>query len=289
MIQYYRGTEQDMEVLFSAFQAGFVDYIVKLDLTMEQFATHFFGQEGNAREHSFVAMFGDEAVGIILGGIKQYEGIQTMRCGALAVRPDLRGQGVSKELFRLHHQEAVDQGCRQLYLEVIQGNDRAIAFYNQHGYQRLYDLSYYTLTDLSGLAAKTQMNTSGHGMVNITQLDSHQFAEAIQGREYFHLNWQNDLDYIYRSDKYVFYGALMNGNPVAVMAITRQGRISLLMVDKNERGHGIAQMLLNSAIRELALTRLQISFSNNARLHGFLQHQEFQRDPIQQYEMYRFL
>ncbi|WP_068779425.1 GNAT family N-acetyltransferase [Paenibacillus sp. GM2] len=289
MLQYYRGTEQDRKVLFSAFQAGFVDYVVKLDLTMEQFFAHLFDQEGNAREHSFVAMSGSEAVGIILGGIKLYEGIRTMRCGALAVRPDLRGHGISKELLRLHHQEAVDQGCRQLYLEVIQGNDRAIAFYNRHGYQRLYDLSYYTLTNLSGLTAATQMEASGHGMANIAQLDSHRFVEAVQGREYFHLNWQNDLDYICRSDKYVFYGALIKGNPAAVMAITRQGRISLLMVDKNERGRGIAPMLLNSAVRELALTRLQISFSNNAGLHGFLQHLGFQRDPIQQYEMYRFL
>ena len=84
--------------------------------------------------------------------------------------------GVSKELFWLHHQEAVDRGCRQLYLEVIQGNDRAIAFYNHHGYQRLYDLSYYTLTDLSRLAAIRQMDAPGHGIASITQLDNHQFV-----------------------------------------------------------------------------------------------------------------
>jgi len=289
MLKYYRGTEQDMKVLFSAFQAGFVDYIVKFNLTEEQFAAHFFGQEGNAREHSFVAMYGDEAVGLILGGIKQYEGIRTMRCGALAVRPDLRGQGVSKELFRLHHLEAVNQGCRQLYLEVIAGNDRAIAFYNHVGYQRVYDLAYYTLTDVTSGMTLPYMDGSGDSRPGIAQLGSDQFAEALQGREYFHLNWQNDLDYISQSGKYVYYGAMMNDKTVAVLAITRQGRISLLIVDKSVRGCGVAQMLLNTAIHELALTQLQISFSNNAGLHGFLQHLGFQKDPIQQYEMYRFL
>ncbi|WMT41437.1 GNAT family N-acetyltransferase [Paenibacillus sp. D2_2] len=289
MLKYYRGTEQDMKVLFTAFQAGFVDYMVKLDLTEEQFAAHFFGQEGNALEHSFVALYGGEAVGIILGGIKEYEGIRTMRCGALAIRPDLRGQGVSKELFRLHHQEAVEQGCRQLYLEVIKGNERAIAFYNHVGYQQLYDLAYYTLADVSGLMTLPHMDESGRDRPSIVQINNEQFIEAVQGREYFHMNWQNDLDYISRSNKYVYYGAMMNGKLVAVMAITRQGRISLLVVDKNERGHGVAQLLLNNAIHELALTRLQISFSNNAGVHGFLQHLRFQKDPIQQYEMYRFI
>lgn len=289
MIQYYRGTEQDMEVLFSAFQAGFIDYMIKFELSLEQFAAHFFGPEGNAREHSFVAMRGEEPMGLILGGMKQYEGVQTMRCGTLAVKPDLRGQGVSRELFRLHQEEAVQQGCRQLYLEVIVGNDRAISFYNKLGYQRRYDLNYYTLNAASGLEMPPLQEALQDSALTIGQLDKEQFIEALQDREDFHLNWQNDLDYITWSDRSLFYGGRVNGRSVAAMAITPQGRISLLTVNEDYRNRGIARRLLAAAIRELALTRLQISFSSNDALQGFLQRLGFQKDSIQQYEMYKFL
>ena len=50
-----------------------------------------------------------------------------MRCGTLAVHPNYRGVGVSQKLFELH-KEALQNECKQLFLEVIVGNDRAIRF-----------------------------------------------------------------------------------------------------------------------------------------------------------------
>ena len=52
--------------------------------------------EGNSLEHSFLSLDGDKPVGVILGGIKIYESIKTMRCGTLAIHPKYRGIGVSK-------------------------------------------------------------------------------------------------------------------------------------------------------------------------------------------------
>lgn len=282
-IQYYRGTECKMDVLFTAFQTGFSDYLIKYNYTLEQFADLFFGPEGNAIEHSFVALRGDEPVGIALGGIREYEGIRTMRCGALALTPGERGQGVSARLMELHREEAIRQGCRQLLLEVIVGNDRAIAFYHKLGYSRVYDLSYFSLGDLSGLKSlpdKTDNN------ISVTQLAWDDFSSNVSKNRYFHLNWQNDLEYIKRAGDHVFFGAFQEGKLAGTLGITRKGRISILFVDLDFRSRGMATLLLQTAVRELELSKLSISMPNNALIEGFIRRLGFQRDAIAQYEMY---
>ena len=144
MITYKRCTETSEDAVFEAFQIGFSDYIIKIDLTKDIFMKHFFGPEGNRLEYSYIALDKEKPVGLILGGIKEYEGIKTLRCGALCVHPDYRGTGVSGKLFDLHRKTALENNCRQLFLEVIAGNDRAINFYRKKGYEKVYDLTYYS-------------------------------------------------------------------------------------------------------------------------------------------------
>ncbi|PGZ06934.1 GNAT family N-acetyltransferase, partial [Bacillus cereus] len=149
MIQYKRCSEVSIDLVYKAFKDGFSDYIIKMEVSKEDFIKRFFGAEGNSLEHSFLALDGEKSVGLILGGIKVYETINTMRCGTLAVHPEYRGIGVSQKLFELHKEEAIQNGCKQLFLEVIVGNDRAINFYNKLGYEKVYDLSYYNLNDFT--------------------------------------------------------------------------------------------------------------------------------------------
>ncbi|MBQ4899685.1 GNAT family N-acetyltransferase [Paenibacillus sp. Marseille-P2973] len=282
-IQYYRGTECKMDVLFTAFQTGFSDYLIKYNFTLEQFADRFFGPEGNAIEHSFVALRGDEPVGIVLGGTREYEGIRTMRCGALALKPGERGQGVSARLMELHREEAIRQGCRQLLLEVIVGNDRAIAFYHKLGYSRVYELSYFSKSDLSNLKS---LPNKLDDPISVAPLDWGDFASSVNKNRYFHLNWQNDLDYIRRAGDHVFFGAFHEGELVGTLGITRTGRISILFVDLDFRSRGTATRLLQRAVSELELSKLSISMPNNALIEGFIRRLGFQRDAISQYEMY---
>ena len=150
-ISYQRCSDVEDRFSYQAFMDGFSDYMVKFQFTQEDFINRFFGPEGNSREVSFVAFDQDQPVGVILGGIKNFESIKTMRCGTLAIHPDYRGSGVSQRLFDLHKEEAVNKDCKQLFLEVIVGNDRAINFYQRLGYEKVYDIVYYTQTDLSQL------------------------------------------------------------------------------------------------------------------------------------------
>ncbi|WP_339818198.1 GNAT family N-acetyltransferase [Paenibacillus sp. FSL R7-0216] len=282
MIRYERGTELEMGAIYQAFLRGFADYIIQFNLTEAEFAERFFGPEGNALEHSFVALDGEEPVGVVLGGNKVYESVQTLRCGALAVSPEYRGKGVSAGLMDLHQEEAQRAGCKQLFLEVIAGNDRAIAFYLKRGYRRVYDVSFYTLPDASRLEAPLGASAGG----SVERIEFEVFADMVDAWKYFHINWQNDLEYQQLSSSNAYYGFRVDGEWVGGLSISSSGKINLLIVSHRYRGKSIATRLLNAAHEELGFVKFTASTPDNALLEGFLDRHGFVRDKIRLHEMY---
>ncbi|QBJ68269.1 GNAT family N-acetyltransferase [Bacillus anthracis] len=279
MIQYKRCSEINIDLVYEAFRDGFSDYIIKMEASKEDFIKRFFGAEGNSLEHSFLSLDGDKPVGVILGGIKIYENIKTMRCGTLAVHPNYRGVGVSQKLFELHKDEAIQNGCKQLFLEVIVGNDRAIRFYNKLGYEKVYDLSYYNLKDMTKIMLKECKG------IEVKQLEFAAFKVEIQKWLHFHINWQNDMDYIEKTN-HTFYGAYVDNDLKGSICINEQGKISFIFIDKEYRNRGIGSKLLQVARDELNLESLLISFPNNSLLEGFVKKTGFEKNSLAQYEMY---
>ncbi|EJR54742.1 hypothetical protein IIM_01682 [Bacillus cereus VD107] len=282
MIQYKRCSEVSIDLVYEAFKDGFSDYIIKMDVSKEDFIKRFFGPEGNSLEHSFLALDDDKSVGVILGGIKIYESIKTMRCGTLAVHPNYRGVGISQKLFELHKEEAIQNECKQLFLEVIVGNDRAINFYNKLGYEKVYDLSYYSLNDFTIITNKDFKN------IEIKQLKFQKFKVEIQKWLNFHINWQNDIDYIEKTNN-TYYSAYVDNDLKGTVCINEQGKISFIFVAKEYRNIGIATRLLQVAREELKLSSLSIGFPNNSSLQGYLKKCGFEKNSLAQYEMYHLL
>ncbi len=282
-IRYQRCSEVKDHFIHQAFQGGFSDYIIKMEISEPDFIHRFFGPEGNARETSFIAFYEQQPVGVILGGIKNYETIKTMRCGTLALHPEFRGHGISQKLFELHKEEAVKQGCKQLFLEVIVGNDRAIHFYKKLGYEKIYDIVYYSNQNLSGLKmAETKSEAI------IISLDFNDFQTHIQKWTY-HINWQNDIDFLEKLTHNHYFAAYLNEELVGCLSIISNGGISFLMVDKNVRGQGIATQLLQTACKNLQLSKMTTGFPNNSLLEGFYKKHGFQKGNLAQYEMYLIL
>ncbi|MFJ8455780.1 GNAT family N-acetyltransferase [Bacillus paramycoides] len=282
MIQYKRCSEVSIDLVYEAFKDGFSDYIIKMDVSKEDFIKRFFRPEGNSLEHSFLALDDDKSVGVILGGIKIYESIKTMRCGTLAVHPNYRGVGISQKLFELHKEEAIQNECKQLFLEVIVGNDRAINFYNKLGYEKVYDLSYYSLNDFTIITNKDFKN------IEIKQLKFQKFKVEIQKWLNFHINWQNDIDYIEKTNN-TYYSAYVDNDLKGTVCINEQGKISFIFVAKEYRNIGIATRLLQVAREELKLSSLSIGFPNNSLLEGYLKKCGFEKNSLAQYEMYHLL
>lgn len=281
MIIYDCCSNVDFDKVYKGFQVGFSDYMIKFDISKEDFLKRFFGPEGNNLAHSFIAFDDGNPIGVILGGMKDYEGTKTLRCGGLCVHPEYRGKGISKEFFKLHKQVAVDNGCKQLFLEVIVGNNRAIKFYENLGYDKVYDLIYYSLKDTAGL------HSENHSLVNIRPIDFDAVLNLSWEIKDTHINWQNDFDYVKKIQGLVHYGAYEGSTLIGALTINPvNGKIFFIWTRNQYRHRGIGRSLLAKAVSDLNLNSLTISFPNNASIECFVKHIGFQKDKLSQYEMY---
>lgn len=283
MITYKRCTEVNEDAIYQAFKIGFSDYIISIDMPKDFFIKRFFGPEGNSLVYSVIALDEDKPVGLILGGIKVYEGIKTLRCGALCIHPDYRGAEVGRELFRLHKEIALENHCKQMFLEVIVGNDRAISFYKKNGYDKVYDMVFYSHNkprELYGDLAQDLI---------IKEIDMSDLRTLSCEIEDIHINWQNDFDYISQIDGQVHYGVFQGDKLIGALSIHTKGKISFLWTKSEFRNQGIARGLINHAVRSLNIEKLVINFPNNANLLGFVKRMNFTKDSITQYEMYQTL
>lgn len=277
MISYKKCSEVDLHLVYEAFQAGFADYIIKTTIGWEQFYNAFFEREGNRLDYSFIAMDNERPVGIIFGGLKNYEGTLTLRCGALCVSPEYRGLGVSRELFELHRALAAKLGCKQLFLEVIVGNDRAISFYKKLGYHKIYDLQYFALSSACDIFNNCNYEVIELGWEQISRL-----AAGIDT----HINWQNGIDYAKGVDGVKNYGIYEEDTLVSALCIAKSGKIFFLYTSPAFRHQGKASALLSHAVGSLKLDSLHISFPNNAALESFVRKKGFSKNELSQYEMY---
>lgn len=279
-MEFKRCSDVSMELIYKAFSIGFSDYIIKIQIDKESFVNRFFGPEGNSLSSSFIALDGDRPIGVVLGGIKEYEGIRTIRCGTLCIDPEYRGRGVSQRLMELHKNDGIENGCRQLFLEVIVGNDRAINFYKKLGYEKVYDLKYFSLEDIKILDIKDNPS------VEIREINIQEMRKLQNKICDIHINWQNDFDYMEKSSSQHYFGAYINDNLIGAVGINKSSKLSFIWVDFEERNKGIGTILLKGSAESLGLSKIAASSPNNASLEGFIRKIGFKKDKIEQYEMY---
>ncbi len=269
--------------IFKAFTDGFADYMIQIKMDEALFIDRFFGPEGNDRKLSYIAFREDKPVGVILGGVKIDENFKTLRCGGMAVIPTERGTGLAKRLIELHEKAGIEMGCRQLFLEVIDGNDRAIKFYKKSGYEKVYNLT-YRLWKLEG---KTPLIMDQNSLENRVEVMAFDDIHALRKMDYSHLPWQGEFAY-FKDLPCHFYGIKDNDNVVAGIVATST-RVFYLWVHPEKRQNGYAKALLNRIITDLKPEVLRITYSNNSEIHTFANHYKMANEPISQLEMYKWL
>ncbi|OMF73904.1 GNAT family N-acetyltransferase [Paenibacillus peoriae] len=280
MITYMRCNDVSMEHIFQAFSLGFSDYSIRLTKDQDDFVARFFGPEGNTRNHSFLAMDENQPIGLILGGVRQFDGYKTMRCGTLCVAPAYRGQGISNKLLELHKQTAISADCQQLWLEVIKDNHRAVKLYEKQGYQPRYTLKYYNGTLPSAPPAAL---SSSYILKEVTFDDVAAFRKTLTD---CHIHWQSDTPYYATSTQEAFLGIYeVNQTCLGMVSMSAQGKINFLWVDPKHRNQGLGRALLDRAAEIQKIEKVYICLSDNDSLEGFIQKIGFSKDPIEQYEM----
>jgi GNAT superfamily N-acetyltransferase len=280
MVTYKRCIDAGYDLTYQAFKAGFCDYMIPLDMPQEAFVKRFFGPEGNSLEHSFVACAGNQPIGLVLGGIRLFDGLKTMRCGTMCVIPEYRLRGVSVQLFELHKEEGKKTGCRQLFLEVIQSNLPAVRFYKRCGYKTVYDIRYFAYTKEFPLAQTADSTFA------INEITMDELKKLRRKLAELHINWQNEIEYIEKLDGERCFGIYAEQGLAAAISFDPKGKFHFLWVDPARRNKGMATALLNHCIQTLHLTRLDTGLPNNALLECFLTHSGFIKDKLAQYEMY---
>lgn len=269
-------------ITYQSFTDGFADYMVHVEMDENFFLDRFFGPEGNDRELSFIAFKGDKPVGITLGGIKDGENMKTLRCGGMSVIPSERGTGLAKELMDHHEEEARRIGCKQLFLEVINGNDRAINFYKKIGYEKIYDLTYRKL-ELKGDNPIYDMTINDIKVEEMTYGD----IRSLREMDFSHLPWQADFPY-FKNSPCSYYGIRDKGKIIAGI-VASNNRLIYLWVHPNYRNKGYAKSLLNKVIHELKPDELNVMYSNNSEAHTFANYLKMKVKEFGQYEMYKLL
>lgn len=280
MTDYKSCSHVSMSKIFEAFSLGFSDYFIPLTMDQDAFATRFFGPEGNSLNLSFIALSENRPVGLILGGIRLFDNLKTMRCGTMCVAPAYRGQGISNKLFELHMNLALDNLCKQLFLEVLKNNDRAVKFYEKYDYRPVYTLKYYSIMT-STLLSFADTLTYTIKEISYGTLDS--FRRALPD---CHINWQSDTPSYACSTNDVFLCAYDENKKAAVIAMSPQGKVNLIWVNPEYRNQGLGRSMLQKAAQMQNVEKVSICLPSNASIEGFLRKLGFEKQSIEQYEMY---
>lgn len=279
MYYYVNCKELEDEVIYEAFQAGFIDYMIQIEMTVEQFVHHFFNQEGNERELSFVAFNDEKPVGVILGGVKENETFKTLRCGAMSVIPEERGTGVAQALMRLHKTQAKELGFKQLFLEVIASNERGNGFYKKEGYETVGNI-YYKKWDLKN--TKLTMNTE----FDVKEVDYDEL-KALRALDQSHLPWQGSFEY-FKKLPCKYYCVYSDDELIGGLALTDKS-LFYGWVKPTFRRKGAFSLMIMKAMETMEIKELRVSYTNNPLLHSFTKKFKMTTDPISQNEMYLWL
>lgn len=138
-----------LQDLYRAFMDGFSDYMIRFDLDEARFESVFLVRDQNQPTRSVVAYADGRPVAVMLSGVAHLDTGWVTRCGGLAVAPDYRHLGIAHELMRQFDEQAT--GMR--LLEVIQGNEPALALYERLGYRVVREIMYFQ-------SAPTETNTT---------------------------------------------------------------------------------------------------------------------------------
>ncbi len=122
-------THGQLDALIEAQNGIFEDYIIPIR-SSRQFFTDFLKSVGGDLGNVLVSLDGDRIVGYANPVFDRDEAW----IGGIGVLPSHRGRGIGTKLMLAAEMDCRERGVREISLEVIEGNDRAMGLYGRLGY-----------------------------------------------------------------------------------------------------------------------------------------------------------
>ncbi len=98
-------TECHFSDVLKAFNEGFSDYLVPVNMTKEQLRQKIEREKLDVN-HSFAYLVDGNIAGVILTGISEFHGVKQMWIGGMAVVPAYRSKGIAKKMLQQVEAEA---------------------------------------------------------------------------------------------------------------------------------------------------------------------------------------
>lgn len=230
-------SQVDKEAIVQVLNESFADYIIPLQLTVEQLENKIAAE--NIQLNLSVGVLDQEKlVGFMLHALNTVEGKLTAYNAATGVVPSHRGQGLVAKMYAWLFEQLTPLKVEQLVLEVIEGNHAAIRAYEKIGYHKARKLICF-----EGETDVNQTNKS----IEIKELTDFNWAIFSSFWD-IQPSWQNAVSALENSKaRCHILGAYSEGTLVGYLIFNPTSkRVLQLAVDANHRRQGIATQLIQT-------------------------------------------
>jgi ribosomal protein S18 acetylase RimI-like enzyme len=227
----------DPGMLLKAFNRSFSDYLVPLQLSLEQLKFKLLSDRADM-SLSVGAFEKDQLIGFILHGMQVVDGKKVIYNGGTGVIPEYRSQGILNKMYAYILPKLSEIHADHLVLEVIAGNAKAIKAYEKLNFTNIRKLLCY-----KGHIS-VQSTTAD---ISLKQIDIPDW-DLIQSFWDFKPTWQNSNKVMEQVlERCVFLGAYLQSEIIGYIIYNpSSNRIHQFAVDKNFRRKGVGTKLFEA-------------------------------------------
>ncbi|WP_086347583.1 GNAT family N-acetyltransferase [Candidatus Enterococcus clewellii] len=233
----------DTPLLYQTFLAAFSDYAVDLTLSYEDYKKML--ERRGLTKHISIGAYQQSdysLIGMILNGLREWQGKRTAYDLMTGVAPDHRKLGVTKKMFAEVLTVLKEEQVEQYLLEVLQENQAAVSLYKNQGFEITRAFSVFKGSK-EELLKRSIPDTKDVSILDaIERLDWKQLSNFWD----FQPSWQNSIASICAVEKAFCCVAVFHSGQIIGYGLIdkKTGDIPQLAVHRSYRRQGIGKSLV---------------------------------------------
>lgn len=246
MITIKRMSDCTFAEVTKAWNRGFEGYFIPITMTEEMMLQRL-ANEGCVTSLSVVAFDGDEPIGLVVNGLRTIGGQKVAWNGGTGVATEYRRQGVGRQLMDATLALYREAGVEVATLEAMSQNSKAIALYEQKGYEVIDRLLFWQQSGPLPAQAFNAPNQSDYRVRSV-------LAQEVAALPYYAADaaWQNHWQS--SRDGLALVVEDSNGQAVGYALykpmLNEAGQVSAIVLRQcaAQPGHNDARTILNVAL-----------------------------------------